>query len=1764
MGLGNDLKEIENRIERLLLDLNLVVEDKILDWCKVKDRTRLPSPASDRECNQTNQKFLIQKIDFYSKLVNEFEKYEALIARSRQLIEELNAKLDELASAKSRPIDEIAINYRVCSTTIETTIAKILDEIRDINNRLRDHNYSEELHANEILNELRRLKQRNEEQYGYLVESFSKDLLKQIEIYRTKCEHCQKIGDLRNLAYEVRDLNTTSVHKLEHLNINDVLLHNKLLGNLEALIKQIDEKCNILIANGLKDDEKRVRITTELTQKKIVEEIDGKGERSSQISEYNFKDLSNVNPFYQTTTTNSTTTNTVTKQSDGDTQLAKPCQSDFGQQFNLSQENLGNRQEKPLAHVNKKVKHETQLKEAAPETGDHEPEPEEVVQPRRKESYEIEAEKERERLEAEFKRNQEKIEQELNNERKRLEDEAQTQRLKLEEDARKERARIEEEMRKEKERFEIERQIEKDNDLIRGLDAQMDKLTEQISSNNSEQTIDDLRNVLNKLKQLCIQAKYVKDTQLNDKNKINDFEVKLNELVGQILAMLENKIANDLDRKNFDLSRIDDLQTTTVNLDENINRTEYAFNLVTNYVHCQKAFTETVNWIEDSKDKINFLPYETIENLIDQYKQFTVDCDTMKGKLDETSDKLNSGLKYSSIVRTPYADNLEELRSEYTEKCKEIIDDFSTELKGKASDIEQQAKECESFNEFRQVNQELNKLKKNNEPVLDKVRQESNLEIVSELSKIDNQLDELTNKLENILDAKAVELVHYSEFVLEPSDLKVEFDNLKDKMDHYDRLQNEIEHYKDLLIDNDIFLENLRKKFDEVNLKPVEQAIRSCRTYADNITEQIDKLQNSLKDLNKNLAELGCVQELKCTQAVDELNKLKSDYERKLDQLIGELVGLVRNNLEELKSNAKDELKEVELDLVNLDQLNGRFEAKVNKLNLNENPDVTQMQNDLNDYKQQLNAKYDDLKEQERLEEEERIRKLEEEKRLREAEDLRLKQLEQERLERLEQERLEQERLEQERLEQERLEQERLEQERQEQERLEQKRLEQERLEQERLEQERLEQERLEQERLEQERLEQERLKQEKKLREAEEDLRLKKEEEERLKDLENERLLAESDFSSAANLSKIDVKDENDNLNDKKLKKLVNSSNKNQWEEPIAIVQVQKMPQKAKAKLTNTSRMYSVEHYSELEDSIDGEPIIELIDSDNEQSMQSGSSVLEEIRQMIRELKDGQQPDSSSLANLVSELNNIKNICLAVGDVRNSKENRNNGLDERLEMINRQLNDIFNAIKDNLSTCIPNLQDNLSEDKKGPKYRSEQDLIDSINLYTEVVTEFDKFDNLVNANNDFINEIKNQLRRIDHKPLDHKLIDYRDLLDKINSQINSVSNEMSSMNENLKDLKYKENLDARLTLDELEKLRKLCEDHIENSIEDLYISYIPKLNNLDNVLNQTTRSDELESILERMVELKAEINEKVDRLDLNASPLIKNLLDLVERLKNKIEDKIVKQSGANAEQNKDVKDNLLNEQLEQAMAKQNKQQDQVTREEIKFVLKRPLQLSDAMEFSVQRTPDSQHTERQAIFNHHHNQYEDQENALLQHTPPVLSDLTSQLNQMSKEADQQLDDVLSKLRRLKDTLTGNRKLSYDQIRHKMNSLIELISAIQEINEKKPDPTKLQKVTTELNQVVDCLAKVTNEYIRKVCEQENTRSNSLFDNLPTKNDDLDQLMDNLRPSFESMTEYRKFEKLTENNQEKLDALNRVIDQLSNLPINEKVKNLKVHF
>ena len=1731
LGIGNDLAEIKKQIDRLLLDLNTAVEDKILNWCKVKDRSRLPSPDGGTE-NANNQRFQIQKIDFYSKLVSEFEKYEGLIARSKQLIDELSAKLDELAARPtSKSIDEIAINYKVCSHTIDSTIEKILEELREINRKLRDHNCAEELHANEILNELRRLRQRNEEQYGYLVDSFSKDLLKQIETYRTKCEHCKEIADLRNLLIEVRNLNTTSVHKLEHLNLNDACLHGKLLGSLEELIKLIDEKCGLLMAGPKEDDQKRsVRITTELTQKKIIEEIDGKGERSNrQISEY-YKDLSNVNPFYQTpgntTTAYTTASNTTTvqqtetvQQAETGQQPARPSQNDFGQQFN--EEHLGVKQEILLKSP------DVGLRDEPPS----EPEPEQPSKQKRKESFELEAERERERIEAEYKKEQERIENELRKERERLEEQEalererlEVRRLQIEEDARREREKAEEDMRKEKERLEQQRLIEKDNELIEGLDESIERLNDQIASKSAEQiSVDELRNCLNGLKQLCIQAKYVKDTQLNDKEKIKEFEGKLNETTCKVLALIESKISNELGPDNFDLGKIE----TANSLNENIGLTEYGFGLISTYLQCRKAFNDSANWIENAKEKINFLPYETIENLIDQYKRFVDECGEVKKKLDDTSEKLNAKLKYSNIIKTPYLARIEQLNADYTDKCKELFDDFLSELNDKALDIEQQAKECDSFNDFQRVNQELVKLKKSNEPVLEKVKQEPKLEIAAELSKIDSRLDELGKKLDGILDEKAVELVRYGEFTLEPSDLEVEFDNLQEKSDHYSRLQNEIEHYKDLLIDNEIFLENLRKKLSEVNLKPVEQAIRSCQNYAENISNQINKLQNSLKNLNQNLQELGCLQELKCTEAIDELNKLKTDYEQKLDQLIDELVGLVAANLAELQGKNENSIKEVELKLANLDQLAGKFEAKVNKLNIQQHPSVERVVRDLADYKQQLNDQYEYLKEQERLKEEEE----------------RLKEEEQ----RSDKERKEKERKEKERL----------------------KKLEEER---------KLEEDR----RLEKER--EERKKEEEKLKEKQEEKRrqeerAKEEEQRELKRKEEKRKEEEaklkqqddlSDLSSANNLSK-NERDENDNLSEKKLKKVINKQPAHSFdqpeqdernEEPIAVVQV-RTPKISKALLTSTAKMHSVEHYSEA-DSVDGEPIIELADSDaelNGYDRQADGSILDEIRTMLEELKDN-RTRTSNLADLIDEMNQLKNVALKVEDVRPSKQT-DGQLNNQLNRINDQLGEIFGGIKDLLNSQIPNLQESApSEDSK--------DLLDSINLYTEIVTEFDKFDSLVNSNNEFINEIRNQLRQIDNKSLDSKLLDYRDLLGKITGQINSVSDEISSLNENLQDLKCRDGLDERRTLEELEKLRKLCEDHMENSIEDLYISYIPKITALEDHLSRTQRLAELESILEQMSVLKEEINEKVDRLDLNGSPLIKNLLDLVEKLKNKIEAKI--EDLIYREAGKEGEDNSLNEQTTQSTYEQALYEQANAEEIIKLTLKRPLNARnlannlDNIEFSVQKTPDAtayRPEHAAAIFKR---QPSFDRPDTLQFTPPVLPTLHDQQHQTtgqpvdaSPQADRQLDEVLRKLKNLKDSLSAG--LNYDQTKAKMNDLIELISTIQSINERKPSQRKLQEVTGELDEVVDRLTKVTYDYIRKVCEQENTRPDkSIDENL--KSHGLDRLLDNLRPRYESITEYRKFERLTEDNRQKVDALNKVIDELANLPINQKVKNLKV--
>ena len=165
----------------------------------------------------------------------------------------------------------------------------------------------------------------------------------------------------------------------------------------------------------------------------------------------------------------------------------------------------------------------------------------------------------------------------------------------------------------------------------------------------------------------------------------------------------------------------------------------------------------------------------------------------------------------------------------------------------------------------------------------------------------------------------------------------------------------------------------------------------------------------------------------------------------------------------------------------------------------------------------------------------------------------------------------------------------------------------------------------------------------------------------------------------------------------------------------------------------------------------------------------------------------------------------------------------------------------------------------------------------------------------------------------------------------------------------------------------------------------------------------------------------------------------------------------------------------------------------------------------------------------------------------------------------SPQADRQLDEIRRKLQDLNDSLGTT--ADYDQAKAKMNELIELISAVQSISERTPaGPGKLQEVTGELNQIVDRLTRLTSDYIRTVCEKENTKPDKSIGDRSTKDNakDLDKLLGNLRPRYESITEYRKFEKLTENNQEKVDVLNRVISELNSLPINEKVKNLKVSF
>lgn len=209
------------------------------------------------------------------------------------------------------------------------------------------------------------------------------------------------------------------------------------------------------------------------------------------------------------------------------------------------------------------------------------------------------------------------------------------------------------------------------------------------------------------------------------------------------------------------------------------------------------------------------------------------------------------------------------------------------------------------------------------------------------------------------------------------------------------------------------------------------------------------------------------------------------------------------------------------------------------------------------------------------------------------------------------------------------------------------------------------------------------------------------------------------------------------------------------------------------------------------------------------------------------------------------------------------------------------------------------------------------------------------------------------------------------------------------------------------------------------------FCSYIPKLTALDNALNQTQQLAELESILEQMSVLREEIAEKVERLDLNGSPLIKNLLDLVEKLKNKIEAKIEDLIYKRAENGLgDSKEDLHERDLRQEdlLNEQLALHERQTIE--RLMLKRPLNANslDGIEFSIQKTPDANAYRPEhaaAIFKR---QQSFDRPDTLQFTPPVLSALNDQtasrqvkasLTEATKaapEADEQLDEVLRKLK----------------------------------------------------------------------------------------------------------------------------------------------------
>ena len=396
---------------------------------------------------------------------------------------------------------------------------------------------------------------------------------------------------------------------------------------------------------------------------------------------------------------------------------------------------------------------------------------------------------------------------------------------------------------------ELEKQIEKDNEKIKTI------------TENNEKLVKEIEKLQNQINELVIKINQAEADKIELQNQINTLTIEKNKL--EILVQSNDELIKELREHIKTLkAQVLDLQKTIKNKDAEIAKLlEKIGKLETSIETLTKENTDLKEKLATATEKIANLEAK-IKDLEGQVKDLTDEVNTKTEEINTLKDKIAElEVEVAKLTESGKAKDAE------IERLKAEIEDLKAQLKDKTDQIEKLTEEINTLKEkLAQSEAKNSELEKQIEKLEKEVK-----DLKETITDLNNKVTTLETENEDLKKAIEDEKEKNKDLTDKVNDLTDKNKDLEDKINTTEEKNKDLENkindleYQKKDLEDKLEAEKAKDNKDEEKIKDLEEKINDKEKDINDLSKDKKDLEDKIKELNKEKEELR--------KLIDELNK---------------------------------------------------------------------------------------------------------------------------------------------------------------------------------------------------------------------------------------------------------------------------------------------------------------------------------------------------------------------------------------------------------------------------------------------------------------------------------------------------------------------------------------------------------------------------------------------------------------------------------------------------------------------------------------------------------------------------------------------------------------------------------------------------------------------------------------------------------------------------------------------------------------------------